>query len=180
MENSHQLATLGTGCFWCTEAIFKRLKGILSVESGYSGGNVNNPTYEQVSRGDTGHAEVIQIVFDPTQISFKKLLDVFFKTHDPTTLNQQGADIGTQYRSVIFYHDSEQQQQSEAYIKDLNDNNIFKSPVVTQVVPYTKFYKAENYHQDFYNNNQTYPYCRIVIDPKLDNFIRDFEQDLKP
>lgn len=172
-------ATFGTGCFWCTEAVFQQLKGVQQVTSGYSGGKVKNPTYEQVCGGDTGHAEVIQVVYDPKVISFKDLLEVFWKTHDPTTLNQQGADYGTQYRSAIFYHDAEQKKQAEHYKDELNQVNAFKRPVVTEVTAFDVFYPAEMYHQNYYNDNSNAGYCRNVIQPKLDKFKEVFKDKLK-
>ena len=147
-------ATLGTGCFWCTEAIFDQLEGVISVTSGYSGGSVSNPTYKQVCTGDTGHAECVQIVYDPSKISFDELLEVFWQVHDPTTLNRQGADVGTQYRSVIFYHDDEQKQKAEKYKAELNKSGAFDNPIVTTLEPFTKFYTAENYHQEYYELNK--------------------------
>lgn len=174
-----ETATFGEGCFWCSEAIFGSLKGVISVESGYSGGTTQNPTYEEVCSGETGHAEVVQIKFDPTIISYKELLEVFWKTHDPTTLNRQGADVGTQYRSVIFYHSPEQKELAEKYKEELNKENIFNKPVVTQIVPFTHFYKAENYHQDYFANHPNQGYCQFVIVPKLEKFRKIFKDQLK-
>ncbi len=165
-----ELATFGGGCFWCLEPIFKDLRGVIKVESGYSGGNLENPTYEQVSNGNTGHAEVVQITFNPSEISFKDLLFVFFRMHDPTTLNRQGNDVGTQYRSVIFFHTEEQRSQAEQYIKSITDSKLYTDPVVTELTPFSKFFIAENYHQEFYEKNREYPYCKIVIDPKIKKF----------
>lgn len=165
-----ELATFGGGCFWCLEPIFKDLRGVIKVESGYSGGNLENPTYEQVSNGNTGHAEVVQITFNPSEISFKDLLFVFFRMHDPTTLNRQGNDVGTQYRSVIFFHTEEQRSQAEEYIKSITDSKLYIDPVVTELTPFSKFFIAENYHQEFYEKNREYPYCKIVIDPKIKKF----------
>lgn len=165
-----ELATFGGGCFWCLEPIFKDLRGVIKVESGYSGGNLENPTYEQVSNGNTGHAEVVQITFNPSEISFKDLLFVFFRMHDPTTLNRQGNDVGTQYRSVIFFHTEEQRSQAEEYIKSITDSKLYTDPVVTELTPFSKFFIAENYHQEFYEKNREYPYCKIVIDPKIKKF----------
>lgn len=173
-EPNLQIATFGGGCFWCTEAIFKRLKGIESVTSGYAGGKRENPSYEQVSTGATGHAESVQIEFDPHIISYEKLLRVFFATHNPTTMNQQGADVGTQYRSVIFYHNEEQEQQAEAMIKQLTDEKAYDRPIVTEVVPFDKFYTAEQYHQEYYDKNPQYPYCSVVIDPKVQKLLTEF------
>lgn len=174
-----ETATFGGGCFWCTEAIFKSLKGVEKVESGYSGGKVKNPTYKEVCTGETGHAEVIQITFDPAVISFHELLKVFWETHDPTTLNRQGADVGTQYRSVIFYHSPQQKEIAEKYKAELNKENVFNKPVVTQITAFDTFYKAENYHQNYYANNSTQGYCQIVIVPKLEKFRKIFKDKLK-
>jgi peptide-methionine (S)-S-oxide reductase len=173
------VATFGSGCFWCTEAVFQRLDGVVKVESGYSGGTVANPTYKAVSAGTTGHAEVTQITYDPNKISFADLLQVFWKTHDPTTLNRQGADIGTQYRSVIFYHSDQQKQLAEKYKKELDASGAWKDPIVTEIAPFKAFYKAENYHQDYYNNNKMQPYCMFVIGPKLEKFEKVFKNKLK-
>lgn len=174
-----ETATFGNGCFWCTEAIFKSLKGVETVESGYSGGKIKNPTYREVCSGETGHAEVIQITFDPSVISFRELLEVFWETHDPTTLNRQGADVGTQYRSVIFFHSPQQKEQAEKYKNELNKENVFGKPVVTEITPFDKFYKAENYHQDYYANNSSQGYCQMVIVPKLEKFRKVFKDKLK-
>jgi peptide-methionine (S)-S-oxide reductase len=164
--NKTELATLGGGCFWCVEAVYERLPGVKSVTSGYAGGHTKNPTYQDVCGGDTGHAEVTQIEFDPTQISYEKLLDVFWQAHDPTTLNRQGADAGTQYRSVIFYKTDAQKAAAE--ISKQAAAKLFSQPIVTEIAPLTVFYKAEGYHQDYYRNNQSAPYCRMVIRPKLE------------
>lgn len=172
-------ATFGMGCFWCTEAIFQQLKGVKKVESGYSGGTVSNPTYEDVSSGQTGHAEVIQVTYDPAVISYKDLLEVFWKMHDATTLNRQGADVGTQYRSVIFYSNADQKSLAEKYKNELNAQNAFGKPVVTQVAPLKNFYKAEDYHQNYYKLNGSQPYCRIVIKPKMDKLEKIFKDKLK-
>ncbi len=174
-----ETATFGGGCFWCTEAIFKSLKGVEEVSSGYSGGHLKNPLYDDVCTGETGHAEVIQIIFDPEIISFRELLEVFWSTHDPTTLNRQGADVGTQYRSVIFYHSEEQRKQAEQYKTELNDALVFNKPVVTEITAFHKFYKAEAYHQDYFQNNSTKAYCQIVIVPKLKKFKEIFGEKLK-
>jgi peptide-methionine (S)-S-oxide reductase len=165
--SEHQIATLAGGCFWCLEAVFLDLQGVESVASGYAGGRRPNPTYEQVCTGTTGHAEVVQIVFDPKQISFRDLLDVFFTIHDPTTLDRQGADVGTQYRSAIFYHDAEQKKVAEETIAALNAEQLWDDPIVTQVTPLDKFYPAEDYHRDYFNRNPTQAYCRAVIAPKV-------------
>jgi peptide-methionine (S)-S-oxide reductase len=172
-------ATFGTGCFWCTEAVFQQLKGVLKVTSGYSGGHVKNPTYEQVCEKKTGHAEVCQVVFDPTVITFDELLEVFWQTHDPTTLNKQGNDEGPQYRSVIFYHDTEQKEKAEKYKTELNKSGAFDKPIVTAVEPYKNFYSAEKYHQNYYNDNGSQPYCYFVIRPKLEKFEKVFKSKLK-
>jgi peptide-methionine (S)-S-oxide reductase len=173
-------ATLGTGCFWCTEAIFEQLEGVLSVTSGYAGGKSENPTYEEVSEHESGHAECVQIVYDPTKISFDELLEVFWQVHDPTTLNRQGADVGPQYRSVIFFHDNDQKQKAEKYRTELDKSGAFNNPIVTTLEPYTKFYSAEDYHQEYYANNKNKnPYCSIVITPKLDKFKKVFKDKLK-
>lgn len=173
-------ATFGTGCFWCTEAIFKELEGVLSVTSGYSGGIVANPTYKEVCTGETGHAECVQVVFDPSKISFDELLEVFWQVHDPTTLNRQGADVGTQYRSAVFYHNDEQKQKAEKYKTELDKSGAFNNPIVTEITKFDKFYSAEGYHQDYYaNNSNTNPYCSIVIRPKLEKFEKVFKKKLK-
>ncbi len=174
-----EIATFGGGCFWCTEAIFKSLKGVKTVESGYSGGQTKNPTYKEVCTGETGHAEVIQITFNPEVISFRELLEVFWETHDPTTLNRQGADIGTQYRSAIFYHTPEQKETAEKYKAELNNKNVFGKPVATQITAFDKFYKAENYHQNYFDNNRTQGYCQFVIVPKIEKFRKIFKDKLK-
>ena len=162
-----QVATLGGGCFWCTEAVFHRIKGVLKVEPGYSGGTVANPTYEQVCTGATGHAEVVQVTFDSDVVSFRKILEVFFATHDPTTVNRQGADVGTQYRSVIFYHSVNQKKTAEKMIGELNNANVYKSPIITQIQPFTALYKAEDYHKEYFKRHPEKPYCRLIIAPKI-------------
>lgn len=172
-------ATLGAGCFWCVEAVFQQLDGVVSVTSGYSGGMVKDPTYKQVCDGTTGHAEVCQIVFDPQKLSFKDLLEVFWSTHDPTTLNRQGNDVGTQYRSAIFYHSNQQKELAEEYKKKLDESGAFKSPIVTEITPFSTFYAAENYHQDYYNLNGSQPYCNFVIKPKVEKFRKVFGEKLK-
>lgn len=171
--------TFGSGCFWCTEAIFERVKGVTSVVSGYSGGTVKNPTYEEVCEGTTGHAECTQITFDPSIISFDELLEIFWKTHDPTTLNRQGNDVGTQYRSVIFYHNIEQKQKAEYYKQKLNDEKIWDKPIVTEITRFEKFYPAENYHQEYYDKNPNQGYCVYVITPKVEKFEKIFQEKLK-
>jgi peptide-methionine (S)-S-oxide reductase len=172
-------ATFGAGCFWCTEAVFQRLEGVVAVESGYSGGKVANPTYEQVCAGTTGHAEVTQITYDPAKISYDDLLQVFWKTHDPTTINRQGNDAGTQYRSVIFHHNEKQKELAEKYKKELDASGAWKSPIVTEISPFSTFYKAESYHQNYYNDNRFQPYCTFVIGPKLDKFEKVFKNKMK-
>ena len=172
-------ATFGAGCYWCTEAQFQQLKGVEKVESGFSGGHVDNPTYKQVCTGNTGHAEVCNIYYDPAIITFDELLAAFWTCHDPTTLNRQGNDVGTQYRSVIFYHNAEQKQKAESYKKKLNDEKAWDKPVVTEIAPFTKFYKAEDYHQNYYNENGDQPYCHFVIGPKVDKFKKIFKDKLK-
>jgi peptide-methionine (S)-S-oxide reductase len=174
-----ELATFGAGCFWCVEAIFQQLDGVLSVESGYSGGHVVNPTYEQVCDKTTGHAEVCQIRFDPDKISFDELLEVFWKTHDPTTLNRQGADVGPQYRSAVFYHNDQQRTLAERYKRELNEKGVYAAPVVTEISPYTQFYPAENHHQNYYRSNPYQGYCRLVIQPKVEKFREVFREKLK-
>jgi peptide-methionine (S)-S-oxide reductase len=163
-----EVTTLGGGCFWCTEAVFSQLKGVEKVESGYSGGGLENPTYEQVSTGMTGHAEVVQITFDPDVISFKELLDIFFSTHDPTTLNRQGQDVGTQYRSVIFYHDDKQKAMAKQVIKEISEEKIFDRSIVTQLEPFKAFYKAEDYHKDYFKRHPEQSYCSVIIAPKIE------------
>jgi peptide-methionine (S)-S-oxide reductase len=174
-----ELVTFGSGCFWCTEAIFQQLKGVETVVSGYSGGYVENPSYEQVTTGRTGHAEVCQIQFDPKQISFEDILEVFFSTHDPTTLNRQGNDVGTQYRSVIFYHSEEQKETAERVKAELDKSRTWKNPIVTEIVPFKKFYPAEDYHQNYFRNNPNQGYCRMVIAPKLDKFEKVFKLKIR-
>ncbi|WP_317132762.1 peptide-methionine (S)-S-oxide reductase MsrA [Pedobacter sp. BS3] len=175
-----QRATFGAGCFWCTEAVFQTLKGVEKVVSGYMGGHKENPTYPEVCTGDTGHAEVIDITFDPQVISYEELLLIFFKTHNPTTLNRQGNDVGTQYRSVIFYYSDEQKQQAEDMIAQLEQAHVFDQPIMTQIEPASIFYKAEDYHQNYFNDNADKPYCSFVIQPKLNKFAREFADKIKP
>lgn len=172
-------ATFGTGCFWCTEAVFQRLKGVVKVISGYSGGNIPNPTYEQVCTGKTGYAEVCQIAYDPSVISYEELLKVFWKVHDPTSLNRQGNDVGTQYRSAIFYHDVDQKARAEKYKESLDASEAYPKPIVTTIEPFTLFYPAEDYHQNYFNNNSGQAYCHFVIQPKLDKFEAVFKSQLK-
>lgn len=166
-DEQTERATFGGGCFWCIEAVFQRLNGVVSVSSGYMGGKIQNPTYEQVCSGETGHAEVVQLKFDPSRISFQDLLDTFWKVHDPTALNRQGADVGTQYRSVIFYHSPEQKERSERAKAELQESGRFDSPVVTEIAPAQTFHPAEAYHENYYNRNSDAPYCQLVIGPKL-------------
>jgi peptide-methionine (S)-S-oxide reductase len=174
-----ETATLAGGCFWCLEAVFLRLRGVQRVESGYAGGHVENPSYHAVCTGSTGHAEVVQVDFDPQQISFSELLEVFFAIHDPTTLNRQGADVGTQYRSAIYYHDDVQKQEAERMIADLNAQNIWDNPIVTEVAPLTKFYPAEDYHREYYDRNPEQGYCQVVISPKVAKLRQKFSEKLK-
>lgn len=175
-----QKATFGNGCFWCTEAIFQTVKGVKSVTSGYTGGTLPHPTYMEVCNGDTGHAEALDIEFDADIISYDELLLIFFKTHNPTTLNRQGNDVGTQYRSAIFYHNDAQRQQAEAMIARLTAEQVYDKPIVTEITPATEFYKAEDYHQNYFNDNTMKPYCMAVIQPKLNKFARDFAEKIKP
>lgn len=181
MSNKNDLdtATFGAGCYWCVEAIFQQLKGVNKVVSGFSGGQVKNPSYREVCNGTTGHAEVIQLTYDPNVISFKELLEVFWTTHDPTTLNRQGADVGTQYRSAVFYHNEEQKKLAEEYKKKLNEEKVYENPIVTEISAFDTFYPAEAYHQNYYNDNKEQGYCRIVIQPKLDKFKKVFGEKLK-
>ena len=177
--NETMITTLGGGCFWCLEAVFEPLRGVGKVVSGYAGGEVENPTYRAVCAGTTGHAEVTQITFDPTQLSFKKLLEFFFAFHDPTTLNRQGNDVGTQYRSVIFYHDEEQKRVAEQVMAELESAGIWKNPIVTQLAPLDNFYPAEDYHQNYYQNNSYQPYCQFVIAPKVAKLRQLYGKQLK-
>lgn len=174
-----EIATLAGGCFWCTEALFKRLKGVISVMPGYAGGSVVNPSYEQVSMGNTGHAEAIQIEFDSDQIPFVKILDIFWHTHNPTTLNQQGSDVGTQYRSEIFYHSDKQKEIAEKSKAQLEKDKTYTNHIVTKISPFTNFYVAEHYHKDYYDKNKDLPYCNIVIDPKIHKLLQDYKNDIK-
>jgi peptide-methionine (S)-S-oxide reductase len=174
-----EMATFGTGCFWCTEAIFQQVEGVIKVTSGYSGGKVSNPTYKEVCSGSTGHAECLNIVYDPAKISFDELLEIFWQVHDPTTLNRQGNDVGTQYRSVVFYHNEEQKSKVEKYKEALNKSGAWPNPVVTTLEPFVKFYPAEDYHQNYYNENKGEGYCQYVIRPKLEKFEKVFKSKLK-
>jgi peptide-methionine (S)-S-oxide reductase len=179
MSNQYETATLAGGCFWCLEAVFDEAKGVLSVESVYANGHVPNPTYHEVCGGNTGHAEAVQIKFDPSIISFRDLLNVFFAIHDPTTMNRQGADVGTQYRSAIFYHTPKQKETAEALIRELNAQQIWNSPIVTEVTALDKFYVAEDYHQEYFARNQGQPYCQAVVAPKVSKFRKHFLELLK-
>jgi peptide-methionine (S)-S-oxide reductase len=174
------VATLAGGCFWCLEAVYEQFEGVKSVVSGYAGGHVPNPTYRQVSSGRTGHAEVVQITYDPGQVSYRDLLGVFFTIHDPTTLNRQGADVGTQYRSAIFYHDEAQKEIAEQVMHDIAEAGIWENPIVTEITPFDAFYRAEDYHQEYYRNNTYQPYCQVVIAPKVAKFRQKYLARLKP
>ena len=176
---NQQLATFGTGCFWCTEAVFQQVQGVEQVISGYTGGTVKNPTYKEICSGLTGHAEVVQLTFDPEKISYDELLEIFWKTHDPTTLNRQGNDVGTQYRSVIFYHDEQQKKTAESYLAKLNEAHVFEQPIVTEISPAVEFYKAEDYHQNYFALNQNAPYCAFIVRPKLEKFKKIFPDKIK-
>jgi len=171
--------TFGNGCFWCTEAIFQQVKGVVKSTSGYSGGHVENPTYEQVCEKNTGHAEVIQIEYNPAEVTVDELLEVFWQTHDPTTLNRQGNDVGPQYRSVVFYHNDKQKERAEFFKKKLDQSGAYDNPIVTTIEPFTNFYVAENYHQDYYNRNGNQPYCYFVIRPKMEKFEKAFKDKMK-
>lgn len=179
MNTNYEKATLGAGCFWCVEAIYKELNGVIKVESGFSGGHVPNPSYRDVCSGQTGHAEVCQITYDSSVVSFKEILEVFFKTHNPTTLNRQGNDVGDYYRSAIFYHSNEQKEISTQVIQDLTKEGVYSNPIVTEVSAYTSFYDAGNYHKDYFELNGEQPYCSFVIKPKLDKFRKVFQDKLK-
>lgn len=178
-QSKSEIATFGSGCFWCTEAIFERVKGVQKVISGYSGGITENPSYEEVCTGTTGHAECTQIYYDPTVVSYDELLEIFWKTHDPTTLNRQGNDVGTQYRSVIFYHNQEQKQKAEYYKNKLEAEKIWDKPIVTEITEFRKFYPAEDYHQNYYDNNPGQGYCAFVITPKIEKFEKIFKDKVK-
>ncbi len=179
MSKTLDTATFGGGCFWCVEAIFQQMEGVEKVISGYSGGKVDNPTYKEICTGTTGHAEVAQIIYDPSVVSYDELLKAFWSTHDPTTLNRQGADVGTQYRSVIFYHNDNQKQLAEKYKSELDKTGVFGSPIVTEISPFAKMYIAEDYHQNYYNDNKNQGYCQYVIAPKLEKFKKVFADKLK-
>ncbi len=177
--SAREIATLGGGCFWCLEAVYDELWGVEKVESGYSGGDVPNPTYREVCSETTGHAEVVQVTFDPGVVSYRDILEVYFTIHDPTTLNRQGADVGTQYRSVVFYHDDEQRRVAEAVISDLESEGIWSNPIVTEVAYFDEFYVAEDYHQDYFRNNGFQPYCQVIIAPKVAKFRKEHLERLK-
>jgi peptide-methionine (S)-S-oxide reductase len=179
MNDQLAVATFGNGCFWCTEAIFQQLKGVETVLPGYTGGEVKNPSYKEVCTGTTGHAEAIQITYDPSVISYRELLDVFFYTHDPTTLNRQGADVGTQYRSAIFFHNKEQESDAVKIIEQLTSEGVYSDPIVTEITAFDIFYDAEEYHQNYYINNKNQGYCRAVINPKLDKFMKKYGSKTK-
>ena len=174
-----EIASFGAGCFWCVEAIFQELKGVEQVQSGYMGGDTKNPTYKEVCTGETGHAEICQVTYNANVISFEELLEVFWQTHNPTTLNRQGADVGTQYRSAIFYHSENQKKLAEEYKQKLDQSGAWDTPIVTEITPASKFYIAENYHQDYFNNNSNQPYCNFVIKPKMEKFKKVFKEKLK-
>ncbi|MCC6955673.1 MAG: peptide-methionine (S)-S-oxide reductase MsrA [Anaerolineales bacterium] len=178
-ENNSEVATLGGGCFWCLEAVYDELEGVLNVESGYAGGNLLQPSYQQVCSGATGHAEVVQVTFDPQVTPYREILEVFFAIHNPTTLNRQGADVGSQYRSVIFYHDQSQKQVAESVIREIDEMGIWDAPIVTQVLPLDKFYVAEDYHQEYYKKNPYQGYCQVVVAPKVAKFRQKFARKLR-
>lgn len=178
-SNNIEVVTLASGCFWCTEAVFKRVNGVISAISGYSGGSVDNPSYEQVCSGRTGHAEAVQVRFDPSVISLEQILEIFFYTHDPTTLNRQGNDVGTQYRSAIFYNSQRQKDIANKIKNELGSKGIYSSSIVTEITPFSNFYQAEEYHKDYYDNNRSAPYCSYVIDPKVNKLMAKFSSKLK-
>lgn len=178
-KEKYEVATLAGGCFWCTEAIFKRLKGVKSVVSGYSGGERVNPTYDEIERGTTGHAQAIQIEFDPTAISYDKLLDIFWHLHNPTTVNQQDNDIGRQYRSAIFYHDQKQKETAQVSKQAFEESKVYNEPVITEITPFTNFYSAEDYHKNYYDTNRSAPYCMFIIDPKIQKLLKDYSNEVK-
>ena len=178
-KDKTEVATFANGCFWCTEAIFKKIKGVKYILPGYTGGTLKNPSYDQVCTGKSGHAESIQIEFDPKVIPFEKILDIFWHTHDPTTLNRQGNDIGTQYRSAIFYHDEKQKEIAEKSKRDLEKEDVYKDPIVTEITPFRNFYAAEDYHKNYYENHQDAPYCNIVIDPKVNKLFLKYGNNIK-
>ncbi len=178
-DSKVELATFGAGCFWCTEAVFQNVKGVSKVVSGYAGGKVKNPTYREICTGLTGHAEVTQITFDPSKVSFEELLEVFWNTHDPTTLNRQGADEGTQYRSVVFYHTDEQRKAAENYKSQLEASKVYQNPIVTEISPLPDYFPAENYHQNYFDLNPNQSYCQYVVRPKVEKFKKQFHSKLK-
>ena len=178
-QHKSELATLAGGCFWCLEAVYEQIEGVLAVESGYTGGTVANPTYKQVCTGTTGHAEVIQVTFDPAKLSYREVLEIFFAFHDPTTMNRQGGDVGTQYRSAIFYHDARQKSEAEAVVRELTNANAFGAPIVTEIAPLGTFYRAEQYHQGYYRQNPNQPYCAAVIAPKVAKLRTKYASRLK-
>lgn len=177
--NGLEKATLGGGCFWCTEAVYKELNGVVKAVPGYSGGHIKNPSYREVCTGRTGHAEVVQITFNPKEVSFTEILEVFFLTHDPTTLNRQGNDVGTQYRSAIFFHNEEQKQTAEKIIKRFEEEKVYDNPIVTEITPFDTFYLAEDYHHNYFERNKDQPYCQFVVAPKLEKFRKIFKEQLK-
>jgi peptide-methionine (S)-S-oxide reductase len=179
IPQEYEVATLGSGCFWCIEAIYKELEDVKNVRSGYSGGHIENPTYRQLTSGTTGHAEVIQFFYNPTVISFEEILEIFWFSHDSTTLNRQGADVGPQYRSAIFYHTEEQRELAEKYKKKVDESGSYSNPIVTEITPFHNFYVAEDYHQNYFNQNGMQPYCQIVVRPKVEKFNKVFESKLK-
>jgi peptide-methionine (S)-S-oxide reductase len=179
MANDREIATLGGGCFWCTEAVYQDLRGVEKVQSGYSGGHVANPTYEEVCGKRTGHAEVVQVTFDPSVVTFRELLEVFFTVHDPTTPDRQGADVGPQYRSAVFYHSPQQKAVAEEVIRDVNERQLWGAPVVTEVTEFTEFYPAESYHDDYFRRNPYQGYCQVVIAPKVSKFRKQYLEKLK-
>lgn len=178
MAEKHEIITLGGGCFWCTEAVYSELDGIIEIKPGYSGGHIKNPAYKEVCTGRTGHAEVVQITFDPEIVSFSEILEVFFMTHDPTTLNRQGNDVGTQYRSAIFYHSEEQRETAEKVIQIFRQENVYDQPIVTEIIPFSNFYRAEDYHFNYFERNKNQPYCQFVIAPKMEKFRKIFKDKL--
>ncbi len=179
MAKNLEKATLAGGCFWCTEAVYRQLEGVVEVKPGYSGGHVKNPSYKEVCNGTTGHAEAVQITYDPEKVSFAEILGVFFETHDPTTLNRQGNDVGTQYRSAVFYHSEEQKETAEKIIQQLENEKVYNNPIVTEVTPFTNFYVAEDYHINYFERNKNQPYCRFVVAPKVEKFQKVFKDKLK-
>lgn len=179
MEEGLDTVTLAGGCFWCVEAVFKELEGVVSCTSGYSGGHVENPSYEEVCTGETGHAEAVQVTYDPEQVGLEEVLEVFFRTHDPTTLNRQGPDVGEQYRSAVFYHTEEQKTVTEEFVEGLEEADVFDDPIVTEIAPMEEFYAAEDYHQDYYEKNPRQQYCRYVVRPKLEKFRKKFKPKVR-